>query len=290
MRKIWALGVLSITVAACNSQPPPAPTTTSGATSSHSAPMTPSAPAKPWAPVDFDTHATALPPDYAGTDGVKFARLFLEVSKKNAKSDYETTAQHNARMKNLRQALAPLDPNAHYAFVMPHILQEYDADKGSFKQVTGGCSEVILTADRRDPDVSCEFARILTEGSQYIGSNAFGVSKPVQKVRGDFYALVMKRSATRRFLDRYQEWKVPCPARPDKARLLDGKTIDIALVGKISGAETISVDDDFKEPKITDVAPEDRFVEGHGIPFEPTSLVCFVRESGEILSSTNLHR
>lgn len=252
----------------------------------------PASPPKPWQPDAFDLDVKQLPANFAGTDPARFVKLFKSISDKNQKGEYETTAKYRARVKDLKAVLAPLSPDAPYAFVFD-VWMRYNADHGAFEQQSGYCDGDTELGSLEAPAPACKIFTDVKEHETYVGSNAFGATKVVEKTRGDYYVLAMKRSTVGRFLhvDRYSsifEWKMSCPAAPDHAKSLDDKHVQIALAGRLTGAQLLSGQIQYESPKITDSSPKDLLLHGYGIPFQPVEAICFVRETGEILARVNV--
>lgn len=262
MRTLACVALVGLTLSGCN-QPaaPSAPVATSI--------ETPRVPPAPWRPTAFRLEGKTLPRDFQGNDGRAFGQLFEEISKKAAKGEYETSAAHRQRLQNLKGVLAPIDPAQEYAFVVPGVLFQYDADHQAYAPLTGFCGYADTWATTDHPDPACTIAKSISQTHSTVGR---------YPNIGDYYALVIPLKTARHFL-KNGSWSATCPTPLDHARGLEGLTIEYALVGRVSGAEGIRVPNDTNTPGT--------FLWGHGIPFAPSRLICFVRETGEVLSSTS---
>lgn len=281
MRKPVCIGLLTVVLVGCTApasspQPSTSPPTSTGQ-AVHDAPKQ----VPPWEPSGFRLEGKQLPRDFQGTDGKAFGELFKKVSDNAAKGPYETTAQHRARIRDLKAALSPIDPGQDYAFVIPDVLFSYDADRGAYVPITGFCGYADTWAKTDHPDPACVIATSITEGDAYGGATASGGAAQGGRTIGDYYALVIPLHTARRFLKDGQ-WTSKCPTPIEHARTLAGLTIEYALVGRVSSAAAVPVPDNTQKPGT--------FLWGHGIPFAPSQLICFVRETGEVLSETASQR
>ena len=118
----------------------------------------------------FDLTIAKLPPNFAGND---FLALYRELAIP-PKGEFETTEQYEARRQQIRPR--PL------AFRLPDVRPVYDADSGEFSVGIDTESFSRGWSSTNIDDSMLVIAESRTETGRYVGSNAFGVSRVVQKV------------------------------------------------------------------------------------------------------------
>jgi hypothetical protein len=140
----------------------------------------------------FDLSADRLPRNYQGH---KLENIFSELSKlqsKLTKKEFETSAQHTARVQVLKNNLkvSGLSISSIFAFKLNDISYEYDADKQLLdvtikpKNVTDDKQQVV------DSRMAIGGIQLDASLSQYLARNVFGSSVVVDQHRIDKVELV----------------------------------------------------------------------------------------------------
>ena len=243
-------------------------------------------------PRNVDPNATAFPPGYVGEDFAALKRQFDAKVKAAQKTKYETTAQYEKRIADLGTVLAPIDVSREYAFKLTVL--DYDADKGAFTNQFGPDCRTKFGYEGEKDWLTCTMDKpLLSEEADYVGSNAFGTTRMVHKVRGEFVSAAFAKDAKASkkifggVIDSGLKWQ--CKADPAKAKSLDGQTVSFLVVGKIAGAYHVHGEGELTEAKITDDSPRDAFLEEWAIPITLTQAICYVEQTGEILLRERLN-
>jgi hypothetical protein len=201
---------------------------------------------------NLDFSGTHLPPHFSPMSAVEVYDAATRIQAGSQKSDFETTAQYQARLAALLHrpllhglngtddfaiALLPSARSisgavrAHDDFLtMDFVETKYDADS----------QRMSLSIPKNGGEIGSDYMwitaihRTITYGAPYVGQNAFGVKHLVRKVRTDTLELA---------LDDY-DWLAPdysddglnklfsIAVEPHKARELS-ETIEILMIGKL---------------------------------------------------------
>jgi len=126
-----------------------------------------------------------LPPNFAGIDGLAFVNHLKSANAGLQKSQFETKGEFEARyLREVSQKLAPIDLNTPYPFLLIVSDQHYDAEKEietvTFPVGGGGGYTAASFPDKTTPwKVELETWR--APGESYVGKNAYGVEKDIQR-------------------------------------------------------------------------------------------------------------
>lgn len=266
----WIAAVLLV---GCSRAPTPPP-----AKSPDQSTATRPAPA-PWSPPVFEFNSeVAKEPEI----GVFFAALHNR-SVQLEKKEFETTAEHQARLADLDAALAPLSLSATYVFFPQDVSLQYDADKETYAPKLGViCSERY---PRGAEGIACKFAQITDRTYSYEGRNAFGTGAQVQSREGRTLYLDFPRAtfAGKRFRTRY--WlRLPadCPVPLDVARQFGSNGIRVGYVVSIREPKVLKGETEYQSPTV-DAPYEKKFVDR----FLPATLHGYVcaRPDGTVVHS-----
>jgi hypothetical protein len=247
---------------------------------------------KPWEPTAFGQDVDRLPPNYPGLDPVKFFEMFKSKVGSLKKGEFETSEEFAQRTADKDALLAPINTTYVYAFRISNIPIKYDADAQTY--VIGGrfgysCKETYSFGKFKDW-VTCKVSPISRDNDTYVGSNAYGASRTVERTRGrDFAVAIAKGSAVlstaftqeRYFKDDYSfQDRLPVPL--EKARDLKDMKVSVLFVGRITDAKIIEGRGTLIEPKVD--SPTDLFIMEEAVPFELKKIIYYVIQTGEILA------
>jgi hypothetical protein len=145
----------------------------------------PEAPPPAWLQEPFDLSISALPVGFAGHD---LEALSVNLQRTTApKGEFETTDGYNARIKaaTLRPVVGTVTPTSVLAFVFPKASARYDADKAIL--VVGVELEDSGERNTRRRPRSAAFFVDKRTSERYQGSNAYGVTTEVTRIRATIY-------------------------------------------------------------------------------------------------------
>lgn len=249
---------------------------------------------KRWEPIAFDQNVDRLQPNYTGLDPKKFFHMYKSKVESLKKGDFETSEEFTKRTANLDALLSPIKTADTYAFVISNVFIKYDADTQAYlieSQYGDPCKETYSFGVFKDW-VTCKVSAISRDYNSYVGSNAFGASRKVDRTHGlDFSLALAKDSAAlstsfkkgRYLTDQYSfQDRIPVPL--EKARTLKDMKISVLFVGRISGAKIIEGQGILREPTID--SPIHIFIREEAIPFELNKIIYYVMRTGEILGQT----
>ena len=250
---------------------------------------------KHWVPTAFNQDVDRLPPNYSGLDPVEFYRM-LESKLANLKKDeFETSEEFSKRTSDKDALLFPLNTTDLYAFRMDTISVKYDADLQIYSTWDPHEFRCPKSSFYRSPEfwVTCDVSQVSRVEDEYIGSNAYGASRSINRTRGINLALAIKAASLMNngaFLqdsDAEQDYffrdfaSVPL----EYARDLKGMKISILFVGRITDAKIIDGKPRILSPTIDRTT--DLFIESKAVPFELKKRIYYVVQTGEILSQKN---
>lgn len=244
-----------------------------------------------WSPMPYDESVDHLPAGYFGTDPFKFYVLFKSRAQMASKGEFETSNQFAERTADLDQILAPISTKISYAFMVESFQPKYDADTESFtfNEFTDSyrCHPSGLAGLNREFRI-CNIALINMTKDQYKGSNSFGVSRLIKRIRGINFSIALPSShaAIGQVFTRPSSYfdditfsdKLHVPL--EKAKALKGK-IGVLFVGAICDTKLIEGQPIITEPTISN--PRDVIIETTALPFDLKRIVYYVISTGEIL-------
>lgn len=245
---------------------------------------------KQWEPTAFTLDADRLPPNYSGIDAVKFYEMFKSKVENIKKGEFETSKEFAKRTANKDLLLSPINTSDFYAFQIPIIRMEYDADAQAYDYYYS-CEETYSFGNSKNW-VTCRVAHIERMEDTYVGSNAFGTSRTVERRRGHDFAVaipkgsVVLRTAFSKDRDLSEYYKLRDRLRVplEKARNLKDMNIALLFIGRVMDAKIIEGRSDLREPKIDDpLGPRDIYITQDAVPFELKKIVYYVVQTGEIL-------
>lgn len=234
-----------------------------------------------WA-APYPSGASKLPPNYVGLDGNKTFQLFKSKSQSLKKNEFEKDEEFKIRIQNVD--LSPLSSNVEYAFPF-EIRINYDANNERY------IIENIFDSKSHSTEgelVLFKITPLERDLNNYIGSNAFGVTANVTNINSTYFSIAfplksafLKQLFTKSSInsDYFFSDKFPLPI--DKAKDLDKKNIEALLIGEFTNVEIIN--------NISGVAPTLSRPQGfttiqNAVPFKPTQIIYYVKQTGEILS------
>lgn len=254
-------------------------------------PAAPPAPPTLWKPVAYPGGSGSLPANYKGEDAYNFFQVFNEAALKIKKDEFETTTAYQARIADVSALIAPIDPNSLYAFKIG-TTSSYDADSQIFTVGYKNAYNCETPAyDLKEGSVFlCTVETHFSPSESYQGQNAYGATVAVKRIRGEKISVTVPRSMmvladVFSKVDSIGNYSVihTIPMPIEQASALRGKHLDVLFVGRIAGPTMVSGRIMSSKPTIND--PTDMFVSQNGIPFEPTSVVFYVVETGQILET-----
>lgn len=157
----------------------------------------PKAIAKPWAPTAFVQAIERLPAGYAGLDPIKFFEMFESKVASLEKCEFETSDDYRKRTASTDAILAPINTSDLYAFQIA-LDSKYDADAQvyEFGRKTGSCPEQSSEQSGiYELWAICKVANISRENDTYVGSNAYGASRTINRERVLDFALAIRQDS-----------------------------------------------------------------------------------------------
>lgn len=233
------------------------------------------APVTEWKPESFNEASGHTFP----VDQMQFLALMKNADAKFQKLDFETTAEHEARTKDLASLLAPIDPRAEYVFAPQYNDMKYDADSQRYKgEYPTDCYELFFS----DGQVACEIAEFAQDVRSYQGQNSYGARAEVTETLGSKIHLVMSKTDARRYR-KNSEYLLPntCPLPIEEAKSIGADGIGFAYLFKVAKAEVEVGDREYEDATIA--SPSSRVFERHGIWARITGLVCYRRSDSKIV-------
>jgi len=240
---------------------------------------------KPWEPTAFSLDIDRLPPNYLGLDPVNFFKMFKSKVENIKKGEFETAKEFAKRTANKDLLLSPINTSDLYAFRISNNSIAYDADAQTYR-IDYLCEQTYSTNW-----VTCKVAPIERKEDTYVGSNALGASRTVERTRGlDFAVAIPKGSVVLRTAFSKAEWTNHYKLRDrlhvplEKARSLKGMEIALLFIGRVKDAKIIEGKPWLINPTIDDIlGPHDIIIDQEAVPFEIKKIVYYVVQTGEIL-------
>lgn len=252
---------------------------------------TPTVATKPWEVTTFDQNTDRLAPNYQGVDPAKFLELFRSKVDNLKKGEFETSEDFAKRIADKSALLSPLNTIDLYAFRILNFPIKYDADLQTY--LVGGqydhlCQETYPYGESRDW-VTCKIAPIRRVNDTYIGSNAYGASRTVDRTNGEDFSLAIPKNSLmltsvfsqHRYVKDIYNLQDRLAISLERARVLKDMNIAVLLVGRITDARLVKGRGTLLEPRID--SPRDIFITEEAVPFDIKSIVYYVVQSGEIL-------
>lgn len=247
-----------------------------------------------WQPEPWIVNQRQLHPGFSGID-VKNLYAFLD-SKASimTRGEFETSTEHEQRMAEMSSALAPIKADSLYAFRMTDFelwkRLRYDADKQEYHTEQFGylCLKSEEVGASRPLYRICDVAPVDEDSDKYVGSNAYGASRAIERRREHQFGLAIE--ASDQFFSRFYQshfgfqdrFHVPL----EKAKSISGKTLGVLFVGNFLEPRLVPGKTTTIKPTIS--SPQDIQVRRTGVPFKPRLVVYYVVETGEVLEQREL--
>jgi hypothetical protein len=132
-----------------------------------------------------------LPQDFRPHDISRISMRLADLKDREKKGEFETTEEYNKRLEANRRSpiLGNLTLADVYAIEVEHLSKTYDADKRILKVRSPAISLGINLRAKKQDLRSFTVMSNLVGRSTYTGSNAFGVSKEIEKTEYANYDL-----------------------------------------------------------------------------------------------------
>ncbi len=144
----------------------------------------------------IDPAAVRVATGFRGHDIEKVYASLLDAEGKRYKDQFETTPQYRERIQRLAAApiLGQLNRTSIYAFAVKTIVEGYDAD-GESLTVKVSIQTDMLPASAFHNGYMAIYSRgsNITKSS-YVGTNAFGVTVPVEVIANQYYYIAFRSS------------------------------------------------------------------------------------------------
>lgn len=247
-----------------------------------------------WPPEPWIVNQRQLHQGFSGID-VKKLYAFLE-SKASVmrRGEFETSTEYEQRMADMSSALAPLKADSLYAFRMTDFefwrRFRYDADKQEYHTEQFGylCLNSEEVGVSRPRYKICDVAPVDEDSDKYVGSNAYGASRAVERRREHRFGLAIEASDQlfSRFYQSHFGFQDRFHVPLEKAKSISGKTLGVLFVGHFLEPRLVSGHTTTISPTIS--SPQDVRVRRTGVPFKPRLVVYYVVETGEVLEQREL--
>lgn len=244
---------------------------------------------KGWSPETYDLSWASLPPSYLGTNAEKTHEK-LDLSHHETKRlEFETSDEFDRR-KAVEDGAVPLPfkRDDFYAFKVEVGSYKYDADSQVYRFITSDMDS--CTMPRKSGGwLLCPVKTVYTKRGSYSASNSFGARTDVLKKSEIIFGLSLSAESIAKFPEMFStisstgrstyiaSFSLPI----ERAKALASKKLGVLLVGKLVGAESLSVMSLASEPTMSN--PYDITVMTMGPKFDLKRIVIYVVETGEIL-------
>lgn len=182
--------------------------------------------------------AETITASFAGSNLRLLTEYLVRADEAAKKGEFETTTEHQARLADLKTAIAPVDPNKFYAIPLDGITADYDADRQVWQvrnRSTRGCSPY----PSRPTLFECLSVSSRTTGSTYLGQNSYGATAEIENIAYNDIKFMMAsdwpkvREVFKQgpFGDYNLDLSIPMPI--DEARAYAGSEFEVYAVGSI---------------------------------------------------------
>jgi hypothetical protein len=235
----------------------------------------------------FVLTGNTLPKGFTGTSATTVNSAFMLISSRTNKDSFETTDEFNRRLADKARLLDPIKTDVDYAVTIEGLPFTYDADSEIY--IVGG--KVALggywcySSEKPSGWVVCPWGIVYRKKDSYRGTNAYGASVSVERLRLMSFGMAFKEDGNP-LLNVVMDWsrlyvdKFPVPIQ--KAKALKGLTLSTLAVGRFYDLGEILSPSHFQEPTLTD--PVDTGIIRMGVPFDLREIIYYVVETGEILA------
>ncbi len=167
--------------------------------SSRASPQTPtasSATGPAYIELPLNPAATSVGVGFRGHDIKRIYSSLLDAESKQYKNEFETTPQFRERMKQLAGApfFGGLSRTSIYAFAVETTAMDYDADRESLMVKVGIDKDMLPARAFHDGYMSIFSWGKTFPGSSYLGTNAFGVTTPLEVSTSVLYYIAFRHS------------------------------------------------------------------------------------------------
>jgi len=243
----------------------------------------------PWKPEVFADKIDKLPANYEGVDKKQLYRMFKEKVASVIKGEFETTSEFVKRTASKDALLAPINTSDLYAF-KKNMIFSYNADAQAY--TIGGkydwsCRSAAAYGNDKDW-FTCNKSAISQTEDTYVGSNAYGATFTVKRIRGNNVALAILKGTLPSDLyskdqrsNEYYNYQDLLPVPLEKARTLKDNKLSVLFIGQVTDARLVKGSDEIASPTID--YPTDRYTTVEAIPFKLRKIIYYVYETGEIL-------
>jgi hypothetical protein len=240
-----------------------------------------------WKPEVYSDNLSKLPPNYKGTNPIKFWSNLKAKEALLDKKDLETTEEYKNRISNIDSAYLPLSKNDQYAFLIAEAKFDYDADNEEYKLNNFDglkCNRTLSSSEY----MGCIVDTVASKISGYKGVNSFGVSLNIKKIRETNFGIAVNNShpfiqslGKNDYSIYSHTFKETFKVSLAKAKLLKNQKLGFLIVGNITEFKTTDGWPHIKEPVID--SPTDVFIDTDAVIFDPKKAVLYVIGTGEIL-------
>lgn len=275
-RAVLMLACLSMLVGCRNADQSEIAAVSSTAVETSAEDQTPApAPAAEWKPESFNEASGHTVP----VDQMQFLAMMKNAQAKFQKQDFETTAEHLERTKDLGTLIAPIDPEAEYVFAPQYNDMKYDADNELYKgPYPTDCYDLFFS----DGQIACEIAEFAQDIRSFQGQNSFGARAEVTETLGTKVHLIMSKVDARRYR-KNSDYLLPysCSISIEDAKTIGATGIGYAYLFKVTKAEVEVGEREYENATVA--SPSSRVFERHGIWGNITGLVCYRRSDSKIV-------
>lgn len=245
-------------------------------------------------PQQWVTDQSKLPKRYLGMDIKWLYQVLSDYSERLSKSEFETSKEYEERIQNHVTLPSPLAVDKEYAFrieafELTHQLR-YNAEIEEFS--TGRFGMICLDADKNLDSVQtfvvCDVGDIDRQRNEYIGSNAYGAKRNIERRRAHSFGLAIGKDGefSKQFLKGYQGFQDHFVVPRERARQLEGKRMGVLFVGTLHDPRLVAGQSTVISPTMSN--PADIRVTRSAVKFRPTRIVYFIDETGDILFERSL--
>jgi len=218
-------------------------------------------------------------------DRGQFFAEFSKNSESQKKGEFETTQEHEERIKNLDQALGVFSSTVIYALT-PHKYSPftYEADEGRFQPRSGNpyCYDLHFNFERNG--TACRIGTVVDKQDDYLGRNAFGTSANVtSEVGRDLYFVINKRSKVIKHANYGDVLKGDCPIPREEAQPLSGH-VDMAYLVRLTDVQIMQGGLEFKDATVA--SPREQRLSREGLPVEIVGYACYDDRNQEVFHTT----